>query len=514
MDTPAHERSDTINSTVPPAHKKQRREGLYGVWGVLVARNPPSRKNGLLAHLQCCRCAVAGADVPWKGSVKKSASPSSMRSAGEHWLRRRVPPALRQVYFPAGSHSGSKRPCAAASAESPENSRAGSSEPGGDKSHTPSTRLLLPLCSTRSNNGAVSLGRLASNDIVFATNPCVSSVHCTIACQWGSDRLRGGAASETAVAEQLQQCPSGKAHIVLSDYSTNGCLVNGRHVGKGRQVSLRDGDAVELINAGPRHTTDYNVAFVFLSADAFVRWVAEQAAQLKTMRGNDEDTAVMEKAAEGEGQQREALQAAARRRALLCRAQWNIEAQVRRMYGHSVDEYYSLDRAHPLGKGTFGTVYRASLRADAPASSSSVFFPHTGDSVSAGVHTGWEYAFSSAGAGAWMANPSEAAQLRDAYIRWREQVAPARVRRASASAASSTAVKAEGSTVDAAPQVFAVKVIRKQRMLVEALGQLQQQQQPKANGVQVVVYRCLAVAMPPPPPPPELRRRWKSQCRP
>ncbi|KAG5507902.1 hypothetical protein JIQ42_07193 [Leishmania sp. Namibia] len=538
MDTPALERNSASNSNAPPAHKKQRREGVHGVeavqdddadsvrvWGVLIAQNPPSRENGLLAYAQRQRCALTEANGPWEESVKDSIGPPPLCNPGEDWLWRRVPPALRQLYFPAYSNSGSKRPCASTSAVSSEPSRTDSLQQKADKSQPSRTHLLLPLCSTRSNNGAVSLGRLASNDIVFATNPCVSNVHCSIAYQLGSHRRRGDAAVAAAVAvegkeaqrasyeaaatmdriadrphhillptaphprggvighntvaEQLQRpWPSDEAHIVLSDHSTNGCLVNGRQVGKGCRVSLHDGDAVELINAGPRHTTDYNLAFLFFTADAFVRWVAEQQPKLETMQG-----AAAEKAAKEE-QQREALLTAARRRALLCRARWNVEAQVRRMYGHSVDEHYSLDRTHPLGQGTFGTVYPASLRADASDSSSSASLPHAGGGFSAGMRPSWEYVFSSAGVGEWTANPAEAAQLREAYVRWKEQLAPATALRAAASAASSTAVKAEVATADAAPQVFAVKIIRKQRMLVEALRQLQPQQHPEA------VERC------------------------
>ncbi|CAM65089.1 serine-threonine protein kinase-like protein [Leishmania infantum JPCM5] len=526
MNAPVQERSGTSSSNAPPAHKKQRHEGgcsgkvlddrdadSVRVWGVLVAQNLPSRENGLLAHAPRCRCPVEGADAPGKESVTKLIASSSLREPEEDWLWRHVPPALRQFYFPVCSHSGSTYPCAPASAECSEKCWAASLQQEGDKSHpSPSPRLLLPLCGTRSNNGAVRLGRLASNGIVFATNPCVSNVHCTIAYQPGSDPRRGDAAAAATVAAEDKEAqraayeaagavakvvaplhrspqpatdapaaphPRGDAtgrnaaRIMLSDYSTNGCIVNGQKVGKGRSARLRDGDVVELINAGPRRTTDYNLSFLFLTAEAFVRWVAEQPHQASTTQGADEDIALAEK----EQQQRQALQTAARRRALLCRAQWNVEAQVRRMYGHSVDEYYSLDRAHPLGQGTFGTVYRAALRAEASASSQSPSLLDAGGGVAAGVPSSWEYVFSGDGVGEWTANPAEAAELREAYIRGKERRAPASVLHVSASAASTTAAEADAITTDdAAPQVFAVKIIRKQRMLFEALQQQQQQQ--------------------------------------
>ncbi|TPP43004.1 Protein kinase domain family protein [Leishmania donovani] len=505
MNAPVQERSGTSSSNAPPAHKKQRHEGgcsgkvlddrdadSVRVWGVLVAQNLPSRENGLLAHAPRCRCPVEGADAPGKESVTKLIASSSLREPEEDWLWRHVPPALRQFYFPACSHSGSTYPCAPASAECSEKCWAASLQQEGDKSHpSPSPRLLLPLCGTRSNNGAVRLGRLASNDIVFATNPCVSNVHCTIAYQPGSDPRRGDAAAAATVAAEDKEAqraayeaagavakvvaplhrspqpatdapaaphPRGDAtgrnaaRIMLSDYSTNGCIVNGQKVGKGRSARLRDGDVVELINAGPRRTTDYNLSFLFLTAEAFVRWVAEQLHQASTTQGADEDIALAEK----EQQQRQALQTAARRRALLCRAQWNVEAQVRRMYGHSVDEYYSLDRAHPLGQGTFGTVYRAALRAEASASSQSPSLLDAGGGVAAGVPSSWEYVFSGDGVGEWTANPAEAAELREAYIRGKERRAPASVLHVSASAASTTAAEADAITTDdAAPQVFA-----------------------------------------------------------
>ncbi|TPP51485.1 Protein kinase domain family protein [Leishmania donovani] len=505
MNAPVQERSGTSSSNAPPAHKKQRHEGgcsgkvlddrdadSVRVWGVLVAQNLPSRENGLLAHAPRCRCPVEGADAPGKESVTKLIASSSLREPEEDWLWRHVPPALRQFYFPACSHSGSTYPCAPASAVCSEKCWAASLQQEGDKSHpSPSPRLLLPLCGTRSNNGAVRLGRLASNDVVFATNPCVSNVHCTIAYQPGSDPRRGDAAAAATVAAEDKEAqraayeaagavakvvaplhrspqpatdapaaphPRGDAtgrnaaRIMLSDYSTNGCIVNGQKVGKGRSARLRDGDVVELINAGPRRTTDYNLSFLFLTAEAFVRWVAEQPHQASTTQGTDEDIALAEK----EQQQRQALQTAARRRALLCRAQWNVEAQVRRMYGHSVDEYYSLDRAHPLGQGTFGTVYRAALRAEASASSQSPSLLDAGGGVAAGVPSSWEYVFSGDGVGEWTANPAEAAELREAYIRGKERRAPASVLHVSASAASTTAAEADAITTDdAAPQVFA-----------------------------------------------------------
>ncbi|XQJ24443.1 serine-threonine protein kinase-like protein [Leishmania guyanensis] len=531
-------------------------EGVQ-VWGVLVSQNPPSRENGLLTYAQRCRCSAAEADAPGKGSARESMNSSSLRDWGEDWLWRRVPPAMRKLYFPVCPNSENKYPCAPSSPEPSEMSATALLQHGGDKSHPLPRRLLLPLCGTRSNNCTVSLGRLASNDIGFITNPCVSSVHCTITYHPGSDRRRGaatavaaavaaedkeealratdeatiavdrgvarlhrsplsateaptsphprgGATARSAAAEKQQQ-PSVNAHVLLSDYSTNGCLVNGRMVGKGCSARLCDGDTVELINAGPQRTAGYNLSFVFLSADAWVRWVKEQQQQqppeVATTQGADEGTAMTARAARKEPQQHQALQMAARRSALLCRAQWNVEAQVRRMYNHSVDEYYSLDRTHPLGQGTFGAVYRATLRTSASASSQSASLLPTGGGIAAGGSPSWEYIFSSASVSEWPANPAEVARLRDAYIRGKEQQAPATVLRASASAALTATWKAEATTTDPVSQVFAVKIIRKRRMLVEALQQLRQPQPQRtkegegsASGAPVSCVQSTAIA--------------------
>ncbi|GET85672.1 serine-threonine protein kinase-like protein [Leishmania tarentolae] len=483
------------------------------VWGVLVGQNLPSIENGLLAHTHGGhRSRVDGGDAPGTESAatriaSSSSSSSSLRNPGEDWLWRHTPPALRQFYAPACS----------------ETHWTVSLSQEGDKSHASPPRLLLPLCSTRSNKGAVRLGRLANNDIVFATNPCVSSVHCTIAYQAESHQRLGDASAAAAVAvanteaqkatseatsavdkvaaplhrrpllatevpapppprsgatgrnaAAEQQRPA-NVHVLLSDCSTNGCVVNGAKVGNGRSVRLRDGDVVELINAGPRHRKDHNLAFLFLTAEAFVRWAAKPPHEARTTQGARESISLAEKASKKEQQQQ--------RRALLCRALWDVEAQVRRMYGHSVDEYYCLDRAHPLGQGTFGTVYRASLNADASASSQSPSLTDAGDGVAAGVPPCWQHVFGEDSQGGWMTNPLAVAQLREAYIRRKERQAPASVRHACASAASTATGKADAATTEATSQVFAVKVIRKQRMLVEVLGQLQQQQHTEGSEV-------------------------------
>ncbi|KAG5511661.1 hypothetical protein JKF63_07258 [Porcisia hertigi] len=534
--------STSSSSSVQPVHKKHRRGDLDGVggvgddgvddahvWAVLVAQNMPSRENGLWMYVQHSSCAVAEADALRRGPDEKLRGSSSLRHPGEKWLWRCVPPALRERYSPACFSSG--HTCLSApAAEEPWEKSGKASLPGEGKTVSLDTppRLLLPLCGTRSNNGAVSLGRIGVNDIVFPTNPCVSGVHCIIAIQPGSDRRRDSAAvavgsteneeaqralykatvaldravahhhdsslpaaaapytppprntatSRNPVAEQQQQeeqQPSIKAHIILSDYSTNGCIVNSERVGKGASVRLRDGDVVELINAGPRHTADYNLSFVFLTADTFLRWVSEQQHKVKTMK-NSGHGAALAKNAQPKSHD---VRTGARRRALLCRAQWNVEAQVRRMYGHSVDEYYSLDRGHPLGRGTFGTVYRAALRTDASGSSwPPVSPPHAGAVGAAGVPPNWEHMFSDPNMCTRTANWTDVNELREAYIREKEKQAPVTVLRVSASAASTAEATLETTTTTrCGPQVFAVKIIRKQRMLVEALRQMQQRQQ-------------------------------------
>lgn len=482
------------------------------VWGVLEALQTPSRENGLLSYAELC-LRQSGAD----GGGARAAALAEDRlewgsqTPGHAWLWQRVPPQLRSRYLLSDPSSGSPPP----------------------------PHLLLPLCATPTNNGAVSIGRLSSNDIVLATNPCVSSVHCSIACLPGSTRVQVAGDVRTADAATLKTAvnggtvvnsddddraravlaataamdravalfhnspmptptpvthaspaaqPDGSAgphqgvsdvplrratappHVVLSDYSTNGCLVRGQPVGKGRSTELRDGDVVELINAGPRHTADYNLSFLFRTADSFVRYMraAQDAPLTREAAGTAAGAAlrVREEQQQQQQQQRRQAQTAARRRALLCKAQWNVEAQVRRMYSRTVDEYYTLNRVQPLGQGTFGTVYRAALltqqqQQEPPPDASA-------DGATGAMQV--EQAFSTAAVLAWTANPAEEARLREAYIRERERRAPPAVLRAAAAAAASA-------SADSAPYMFAVKVIQKQRMLVDALQNLREEQQ-------------------------------------
>ncbi|KPA75547.1 serine-threonine protein kinase-like protein [Leptomonas pyrrhocoris] len=532
-----HAPQSTVQSLTEPTGTSCPASSL--VWGVLVSNTAPTKENGLLTYAQARYAGVCST----QSSVIDSVDAGVLSAPGDAWLWNHLPSAQRSRHFPVGS--------------------------SGDAAHThraevqtvnewcSTLHLLLPLCS-RSGQGQVTVGRLTSNDVVLATNPCVSCVHCSLSYQQGStrevDSLHGTdaetqrAADEAAVAvaravaqhngyameddllqekfredalqnedEQHQVQQDGdvnnkgangeglasssppplpardvaavgeRVNILLSDYSTNGCMVEGRHVGKGKSARLRSGDTVELINAGPRHTADYNLSFTFLTADGFLAWVllqqvnhpphAQHAEGHQTTHDADaplsrsDDTA----AAAHRREQRQ-RQTVARRHALLCKAQWNVEAQVRRMYGHRVEEFYTLDRAKPLGQGTFGVVYRAALRNDLGEDSASGRAPQApslstvaaailskvniidhGSNGTSQTH-GWEQQlFSTAAACVWTKNATEEAELGAAYVREKERRSPTAVLRAAA-----------GSAVQ---YVFAVKIIRKQRMLLNVLQQ-------------------------------------------
>ncbi|KAK7202077.1 serine-threonine protein kinase-like protein [Novymonas esmeraldas] len=468
------------------------------VWGVLVAQTTPTRESGLLALAQ-------RRQRPAEQLLHAPAHALAVHDAGQVWLWQHLPPALRRHCFLEGQRSPDAHGGAGVAPTSPQQLFIAEEETEEDNdvdvdAHAAAPPLLiLPLCDTRSNNGAVSIGRLASNDLVLAANPCVSSVHCSIACrpartQHGrsADGVRAATATATpprgdtkAAAraaepattttpppQQQQPSPSATPVVVLSDVSTNGCAVNGRPVGRGQSVRLRSRDVVSLVDAGPRHTAEYNLSFVFLDADDVVPWILEHHAEVQLPLAHAQpppSARVSTTPAEVEEEQQQHLQdqqqrsraahAAARRRALLCKARWSVEAQVQRMYHHSVDNFYALDRAQPLGQGTFGTVYRATL------------LPVPSTDTAAGAVVDWSQLFSSAGVAVWATVPAEEARLREAYVHDRERQPPAAVLRAAASAA---------------PHVFAVKVIRKRRLLLEAL-----QQQPQDGSDAAVVEQLV-----------------------
>ncbi|KAL7711273.1 serine-threonine protein kinase-like protein [Lotmaria passim] len=477
------------------------------VWGVMAANTAPTQGNGLLTYARTRYAALQAAPV-----VEEAV----LTWPGDAWLFRHLSAEQRPAHFPV-QRSSSRARQHVSHAHEP------SDEFEKDEAGLyAALRLLLPLCS-HDQQGQMTIGRLPSNDVALVANPCVSSVHCSLSYQLHSTREVDGfgeeaesqrAAQDTAVAvaravaqhhgyamkaagERSEDKPShredkskallsglnpipaaDKVSILLSDYSTNGCLVNGQHVGKGKSARLRNGDTVELINAGPRHTTDYNLSFTFFTVEGFLDWVAPQGGH-----GACNTVTAAEKSSVDASQRQRPT--AARRHALLCKAQWNVEAQVRRMYGHRVDEFYTLDRAQPLGEGSFGVVYRAALRSDAAAALSAgpsltalveqllkkarVDCSNGGGTTTTRHSQGWaeQQLFSTAAARAWTTSSLDEAQLAEAYVREREQRAPATVLRAVAAAATTQT------------PLFAVKIIRKQRMLLDVLQQQQEQQQQR-----------------------------------
>lgn len=226
---------------------------------------------------------------------------------------------------------------------------------GADNLWETSTKLIIPL-----QNESIRIGRMRCNDITIS-NPCISSVHCSITImrkrnvdadnnyyctravdeQENSEHLNNQALVDDAVSVV------DNVLVTFSDYSRNGCSVNGITVGKAKHVLLRSRDILSLIDAG-RRTSDYNVCFHFFSWVDFVHEYQTiiQPPSIITHPPVSSSTALQQK----------------RKRQFLLVSAWNAIARARRMYFHSVDDFYLLDRSAPLGEGAFGKVFRAALR--------------------------------------------------------------------------------------------------------------------------------------------------------
>lgn len=264
----------------------------------------------------------------------------------------------------------------------------------------------------------------------------------------------GGAEADTADGNR-----TARAVLLLSDVSSNGCLINGASIGKGRSAVLRSGDVVELVNAGPRHVKDYNILLHFYTIHDFLhRYSSTSGEALYGHHG----------ISSGDAAQPRRPSSVARRRVLRCKAEWNVAAQVRRIYHHRVEEFYHLDTANPLGEGAFGVVYPACLRGMQGTPSSGT--PSVEQRLAA--------------AATWTAE--DEAQCRALYIQEREMAPPSAVvqvveqhqerkagRRAGSGRHPRNGVKRHrNADVDDGPPCFdllAVKVIQKKRMLLEAL---------------------------------------------
>lgn len=280
-------------------------------------------------------------------------------------------------------------------------------------SKTPVLALILA-------NESVTFGRMPCNDFQIV-NPCISSVHCRLCVSrllhsvpTSSTKERQ---DEVALSQQPHQRseneekhnesgPSNASSPILSsrassllvtftDLSRNSCLVNEKPVGKGKlYTGLNSGDVVVLLDAGCR-ISEYNVQFIFFFWDDFdalgytATLLSKSISQnisaadsspmqkselqfpsssvkpnLKVPRGNGESASTNQ----GESSrvvQKNSVSALIRnekKQKILLLSAWNAAAQTQRMYGHSVEDFYVLDKTSPLGEGAFGKVYRAALR--------------------------------------------------------------------------------------------------------------------------------------------------------
>lgn len=529
---PSAKRAETVSpppSSSPPTQP---------VWGVLLSCVPPTTDNGLLSYAQARFAAPAHAALPLGDAT---AAEALLTSPGDAWLWRHVPPKLRHHYFPSAlslTTAGGKN------MEGEQQSAYAtlrlliplcSTEHGGvtvgrlasndvalvTNPCVSSVHCALSLQPRSSRREGESVGvdaetQRAAEDAAAAVDRAVAqhlgqplrvATAAAAAADKNDDDARSARDAQAktdesrATAAAVAVNAAGPPQVLLSGYSRNECLVNGHHVGRGTSTQLHNGDLVELLNAGRRHRADYNLSFRFFTAEGFVEWVSKEAAtkaEEKTEGEKEDNTSISvgksplktsDTPSTQQQQQHRRAQTLARRRALLCRAQWNVEAQVRRMYAHRVDEYYVLDRATPLGEGSFGVVYRAALRHDSTCSNSQL--PSSLAAVAAKALAGvaasraWDQElFTTAAACTWTANASLEAQLAEAYVREKEQRAPATVQRAAAAPSSASSASSKNLT-----HPFAVKVIRKQRMLLDVLHQ-QQQQQRQDDTSDAAAVRC------------------------
>ncbi|CCW64834.1 unnamed protein product [Phytomonas sp. EM1] len=313
------------------------------IWGVLIAQTAPSGENGLLSALrrQPSEDDVKGfLQIHGTGGGLVEALPSNQYKRAvlfESWDR--FPPPGTA---PAGSCTG---------------------DSDGEASVLGSLGCLsgfLPLLLALRGD-VVRIGRLSSNDIVLAGNPYISSVHCAL---FLTSTLERASLAKRGKSHHLGTAvAAGGIEVTFSDYSTNGCHINGVRLGKGKAyTSLRSGDIVELVNAGEDCTEAHNVKLLYLDQPGFARWLAENAGEVQGASvdrvqgcgGND-------KLPQRE-ETRPPSRTGQRYKEVMIRARLDVVAQVRRMYNHDVEDFYVLDKRAPPGEGAFGKVYAGALK--------------------------------------------------------------------------------------------------------------------------------------------------------
>ncbi|KEG13773.1 serine-threonine protein kinase-like protein [Trypanosoma grayi] len=188
----------------------------------------------------------------------------------------------------------------------------------------------------------VTFGRRAGNDVVINGNPCLSGTHCGLSIQ-------------------ILSAVSSPPTVTFTDYSTNGCQVNNMRVGKGASVDLRSGDTIHLVNAGPNKHTRHNLCFVFYTMEDYKHHRQQKRLYaVETMRGPTPSIgAKRERSASPRRDDRKETTDNGAPHADSHLWAW---ALARRMYRHSVEEFYILQKSKPLGEGAFSVVYPAALR--------------------------------------------------------------------------------------------------------------------------------------------------------
>lgn len=355
-------------------------------WGVLLAATAPSMANGIL---------------PLYKKVKENNSLFFSFSL-PHILSTSL--ESRRSYLPSTVASTSTSDDVARAIQLLENVYG---------SKTPVLALILA-------SESVTFGRMPCNDFQIV-NPCISSVHCrlcvsrvphsvpTTATMERQDKvvLSQHLHQKTEKKEETKESGSSNASlpilssrassllVTFTDLSRNCCLVNEKPVGKGElYTGLNSGDVLVLLDAGCR-TCEYNVQFIFFFWDDFVALgytatllsnslsqniiAADPALTQKSepqlpsfsaepnlevpreneervSKNHDEPSMVVQKNSVVATTRNE------KKKKILLLSAWNAAAQTQRMYGHSVEDFYVLDKTSPLGEGAFGKVYRAALR--------------------------------------------------------------------------------------------------------------------------------------------------------
>jgi serine/threonine protein kinase len=255
----------------------------------------------------------------------------------------------------------------------------------------------------------ITIGRRPGADVMIS-NPCISATHCVIS----KSQLKCTMEYRPRCSETSPAVTSLALHHVivweytLADMSTNGCFVNGALVGKGRVCALRDGDEVQLVRAAPEKSNKYNLVYCFQAdseeispvqpTEVAVPVVMAEDVEVEILqhrilsqRGHDEERHVDQSVSVALLEQHVAEDIAVGSDAVLAEEEHHASQQspqlppssddhlslfgfgkettmeaLRKRHEGVVDAFYTLNRAAPLGQGSFAAVYSATL-IDQPA---------------------------------------------------------------------------------------------------------------------------------------------------